>query len=158
MLKKDPVTELKESAARLLQSIDRKEERVDSARNAIKISNGFKGAQKMTEQWKKTEALPEDHEIVGEEGEKFEPDEDDRYYNNFHACFPDLDLSDATGYCISSGKKTYLDWERDVANPALEKDGYKVIAWLNGEADSFGPLIRYCIAKKDGQKFRFLYG
>lgn len=109
----------------------------------------------MSEQRQKIEALPEDHKIPEES--LFE-DKEDRYYNDLHHCFPNLDISDATGYCISSGKMTYLDWERDVANPALEKNGYKVIAWLSGEADSFGPLSRYCIARKDGNKFRFIYG
>jgi len=154
MFKKDPVTELKESTKRLLQRVDRIEEKIDDARDAIKMFNGFKGERKVSER-QKTEALPEDHRVEGEESELYE---DERYYNNFHACFPGLDISDAAGYCITNGKKTYLNWEQTVANPALETDGYKIIAWLSGEADSFGPLLRYCIARKDGKKYRFIYG
>jgi hypothetical protein len=49
--------------------------------------------------------------------------------------------------------------EKEVLQPQLAYLGYTNIRWEMGEADSFGPLTRICIATdQDGEKVRFIYG
>lgn len=76
----------------------------------------------------------------------------------------DLPTEDA-GYCRSyaakdqHGGKTYVDWEAEIATPALEAVGFTLTwCWCNGEADSFGPLSRKTYAVKDGKHYVISYG
>lgn len=89
---------------------------------------------------------------------------------------PDLDLSTESGYCMdlsslqgvnarrkAEGKppltKTYFDWEREVAQPKLEEMGYETNGyWYDGESDSFGPMTRCLLLKKDNKAVVFCYG
>ena len=77
-----------------------------------------------------------------------------------HTVFPNLNTDDSTGYCSSghNTSKTYWDWEREVAIPAMKAEGYTDITFHTGESDSFGPLSRIAIAYKDGQRIKFFYG
>lgn len=53
----------------------------------------------------------------------------------------------------------YGDGEQEILRPALEKRGYTLIRFYNVEADSFGPLIRGCVATCHcGKRVRFFYG
>ena len=52
----------------------------------------------------------------------------------------------------------YWRWENHTATPRLEKLGYEVHGWWAGDGDSFGPLTRFCMATKDGEVTRFIYG
>lgn len=52
----------------------------------------------------------------------------------------------------------YWRWENHTAQPELEALGYEVCRWFDGERDSFSPLTRCCLAKKDGEIHRFIYG
>lgn len=65
------------------------------------------------------------------------------------ACFEDR------RFCAQPG---YDEWERTVAGPALAKNGWTVISWHNGEADSFGPLTRYALCILRGRRWRLVYG
>ena len=58
-------------------------------------------------------------------------------------------------FCDSNN---FSHWENETATPKLKEKGYQVRGWFDGERDSFGPLSRYCVAIKDGQQFRFIYG
>lgn len=80
---------------------------------------------------------------------------------------PELDCSHEAGYCAQPSAmkgyepksgKFYWDWEKEVAQPALEKLGYKVILCTDGERDSFGPLSRVFLATKDGVRVKIMYG
>ncbi len=64
------------------------------------------------------------------------------------------DASIEGNYCGSY----YWQWEQQTAQPILEKLGYEICGWFDGERDSFGPLTRICVCKKDGDIFRFIYG
>ena len=57
-------------------------------------------------------------------------------------------------YCGAS----YTDWEKNVAQPLLEKSGWAVVRWADGERDSFGPLTRYVICRRGNEVRRFIYG
>lgn len=83
----------------------------------------------------------------------------------------DLDCSPDTGYCRSASAamsaqrkhgrkfKMYSDWEKDIAAPALLAHGYTELwPWVDGEADSFGPLSRQCKMQKAGLFYEFWYG
>ena len=53
----------------------------------------------------------------------------------------------------------YYEGERDLLTPALERRGFTGIAFYMIEQDSFGPLIRGCVATDPGGKrVRFNYG
>jgi len=55
----------------------------------------------------------------------------------------------------------YLTWERDVATPALEEKGWRVLRdWYTGDGDSFGPLVRCikCERVDSYEKVIFTYG
>lgn len=41
----------------------------------------------------------------------------------------------------------YHDWELRIFKPWLEKHGFKILAWRDGERDSFGPLTRVAVCK-----------
>lgn len=58
--------------------------------------------------------------------------------------------------CFDS--RRYLEWERDVATPALEAMGYRVSNWRTTDGDSFGPLVRGVTLKKDGHAEDYFYG
>ena len=58
--------------------------------------------------------------------------------------------------CFSS--HFYLDWEDDVAKPALEQLGYHDIRFSHGDHDSFGPLVRIVDCTKNGEPIRMFYG
>jgi hypothetical protein len=83
--------------------------------------------------------------------------------SNYVSAIPDEELTnifqvigeqvDMTGYC----SRTYWDWEDNVAKPALEAAGYKVIKFMMGEADSSGPLSRIVVTEKDGKRVYFVY-
>lgn len=88
---------------------------------------------------------------------------------------PGLTTLDADGFCMDRGTlrfvnesrakkgiplltKDFLDWEKEIALPALEAAGYSTLGiWKNGEADSFGPLSRYLVVRKDDEYFTFCY-
>ena len=63
---------------------------------------------------------------------------------DLHEDFPDLDTSDTSGYCGSGrdGCKSYRDWEKEIAKPAIERAGFTGVRFYSVEEDSFGPLIR----------------
>lgn len=67
------------------------------------------------------------------------------------------DLANDPRYC-SVELARFIDWENDVATPALEHNGWHVLSWHTGEQDSFGPLSRYARCKKNGQRIDFVYG
>lgn len=53
----------------------------------------------------------------------------------------------------------YQRGEREILEPALARRGFTGIAFYMIEQDSFGPLIRGCVATdSDGKRVRFLYG
>lgn len=53
----------------------------------------------------------------------------------------------------------YYDGERDILEPSLLKCGFVSASFYMIEQDSFGPLIRGCVATKaDGTNQRFFYG
>lgn len=52
----------------------------------------------------------------------------------------------------------YRTWEREVAEPALQAQGYTVLSWGTGERDSFGPLTRFVRLKKNGERIDAIYG
>lgn len=64
------------------------------------------------------------------------------------------DAAEEPNYC----GQCYWLWEDHTATIRLERLGYDVRCWVDGERDSFGPLSRGCVAKKDGEVFRFWYG
>jgi hypothetical protein len=71
------------------------------------------------------------------------------------------DAMDAPGYCNTDLRNPgpfYWDWEDDVAKPRLERLGYFVIAWKDGERDSFGPLTRIAIVKRNQEVSGLIYG
>lgn len=73
-----------------------------------------------------------------------------------------LSCEESDGYCITnllhSNKerekkslppltKYFTDWEKQIFQPWLEKHGFKVLNWRDGERDSFGPLTRVAITR-----------
>ena len=52
----------------------------------------------------------------------------------------------------------YYTDESKYLKPALEKLGYTNVHFVMGERDSFGPLSRVVIAKKDGVTVKLVYG
>jgi hypothetical protein len=52
----------------------------------------------------------------------------------------------------------YWRWEKEVAQPAIEAQGFEVIRWYSTDEDSFGPLVRAVDVRKDGVKQTFYYG
>jgi hypothetical protein len=50
--------------------------------------------------------------------------------------------------------RLYSVWEREVATPALEALGYKVLSWETTDGDSFGPLVRTVTVEKGGNRMR----
>jgi hypothetical protein len=53
----------------------------------------------------------------------------------------------------------YLEEERTILQPQLEKLGYYNIVWQEGETDSFSPLTRVCKAVNPaGEIVHFVYG
>lgn len=81
-----------------------------------------------------------------------------------HDVLPNITSNYADGYCAQPSahtpnqRKFYWDWEKDVATPALQALGFKVIRWYDGERDSFGPLSRVVELEKDGIKSTMWYG
>ena len=73
--------------------------------------------------------------------------------------FINLDL-DFTNFSFSSTdlKNNYRTGEINILQPQLEKLGYKVIRWYDGERDSFGPLSRVALIEKDGIQYKYCYG
>jgi hypothetical protein len=78
----------------------------------------------------------------------------------------ELECTSANGYCVSyssdpfnRAKKRYGDWEKEIASPFLEAQGYKLEwCWVSDEEDSCGPLIRSIKVSKDGLYYNVLYG
>lgn len=66
--------------------------------------------------------------------------------------FPGITITD--DYCGTF----YFRWERDVAKPYLEAQGYTDVRFYDIERDSFGPLIRGVSAQLNGRKHEWLYG
>ena len=64
------------------------------------------------------------------------------------------DAANKDEYC----GRYYWRWENHTAQPMLEQLGYEIHRWFDGERDGFGPLTRYCLAEKDGEIYRFIYG
>lgn len=58
-------------------------------------------------------------------------------------------------FCTSA---YYVEWERNVAEPELRNKGYIPVGWRNGDADSFGPLVRLVDLVKDGIRQTYFYG
>lgn len=54
--------------------------------------------------------------------------------------------------------QNYYEHEKSILEPQLRELGYEVSEWVTGERDSFGPLTRYCVAKKGNETVRFIYG
>lgn len=52
----------------------------------------------------------------------------------------------------------YARWERNIAEPALKEAGYEVLQWFSIDEDSFGPLVRGCLLRKDHLSEAFFYG
>ena len=53
----------------------------------------------------------------------------------------------------------YQRGERTLLQPALEKLGYTEVRFVDGEADSQGPLSRICSAwSSEGHLVHFIYG
>ena len=73
------------------------------------------------------------------------------------------DLLDVVGEEIANritfSSVTYIEEEEEILKPALEAKGFKDITFYMIERDSFGPLIRGCVARDpDGNRKRFTYG
>ncbi len=79
--------------------------------------------------------------------------------------------TEGNGYCVSHGSAiahqrktgakvpTYTDWERNVGTPLLKEHGFNPEwCWVDGEADSFGPLSRKIHVTKNGIHYDFWYG
>lgn len=64
-------------------------------------------------------------------------------------------LFDDPRHCNSA---TYAEWEREVAQPALESKGWIVLSWHTGDGDSFGPLTRYALCILRARTWRLVYG
>lgn len=77
---------------------------------------------------------------------------------DLHEVFPDLDCSEHSGYCSTSGPKDYSDWEKEVAEPALVAAGYSINYWSTTDGDSFGPLVRRVSVTKDDEEQWLYYG
>ena len=69
--------------------------------------------------------------------------------------FIDNSLADHPHFCDAH---YYLQWEREVAQPALEATGFQVLCWTTAEHDAFGPLIRACHAVRGNHAFQLTYG
>lgn len=70
-----------------------------------------------------------------------------------------LSCEEADGYCSTSGKKNFLDWECNIAKPAMEAKGFTAISFYTHEGDSCGPLIRGVRCKDSkGTSCKFFYG
>jgi len=74
----------------------------------------------------------------------------------------EIDLYDVIGAahyedlrCFDSVR--YEVWEREVATPALEALGYRVIDWRTTDGDSFGPLVRTVVVEKYGRRMEFFH-
>lgn len=52
----------------------------------------------------------------------------------------------------------YLEWERQIATPALRALGYEPRNWRTTDGDSFGPLVRAVDLTKDGKTRTYSYG
>lgn len=63
------------------------------------------------------------------------------------------DLSEDPRYCVD-----WIEWEKEVATPALCAAGYEVKRWQTAEADSFGPLSRFVLLEKAGAASKAYYG
>lgn len=75
----------------------------------------------------------------------------------------DAEALDLIGFLGSDAEKfdfeDYSAGEREILKPALEKRGYTAIGFYMIEQDSFGPLIRGCVALCHcGRRVRFFYG
>lgn len=70
-----------------------------------------------------------------------------------------LSCEEKDGYCSYSGKKNYLDWENEIAKPAMIAAGFTDIRFVTTDGDSFGPLVRAARCKdKEGKSHSFFYG
>lgn len=71
-----------------------------------------------------------------------------------------LDLLNFVGKeAASFSFEHYSEGEREILRPALEKRGFTGVSFYMVEADSFGPLIRGCVATCHcGKRVRFFYG
>lgn len=58
--------------------------------------------------------------------------------------------------CFDSS--AYGQWEREIAQPYLEREGYRVLRWYSTDEDSFGPLVRAADVERDGEQTTFIYG
>lgn len=54
--------------------------------------------------------------------------------------------------------ENYRTCEREVISPALEKEGYTLGNWYDGERDSFGPLSRCIRATRGNEAIIVVYG
>lgn len=78
----------------------------------------------------------------------------------------EVDCREATGHCLvpspsiahTTETKYYWHWEKEIATPALEALGYKVLSIETGDGDSFGPLTRVFKVLKDGKSIYLMYG
>ncbi len=63
------------------------------------------------------------------------------------------------GYCSTMGEKNYIDWENNIAKPAMISAGFSDISFITTDGDSFGPLVRQAICKDaSGNRCKFFYG
>ena len=69
--------------------------------------------------------------------------------------FIDKELANHHHFCDTYA---YRQWEQEVARPALEAAGFRLLHWSTGERDSFGPLSRVCHAVRGNQNFQLFYG
>lgn len=69
----------------------------------------------------------------------------------------DDDQIDMSG--LSYDRWSFYDEEVSILQPRLEAMGFTVLAWFNGEADSFGPLIRCArMSHPEHGRVTFVYG
>lgn len=71
----------------------------------------------------------------------------------------DLAVESGDGYCVTSGRPSYSDWEKTKATPALERAGAELLwCWVDSERDSFGPLSRSVRVKHRDRFYDVIYG
>jgi hypothetical protein len=55
--------------------------------------------------------------------------------------------------------RQYWRWEEQIAQPALEALGYKVVSWYTVDGDACGPLVRGVIVMtEEGEERLLTYG
>ena len=59
--------------------------------------------------------------------------------------------------CLIVNGYTFEKWERDVATPAIEAQGYRILRWWTLSADDQRVLIRVVDVEKDGAIYTCVY-